>query len=318
MRRVVFFGSAAALLTLGFVFACSGDDPAATQTGADSSTPGVDSSSMPGVDSSVPAEDAGGVDSSTAADADADAGPPPYTPAVLGARMVLWLEGDSFKEIDGGVMWPDKSATGNDAFQDASARMPFLIEAGAEGGINGHSVVRFAGHEYLRIGDSPTLQWAADDFALYVVMRHENGATALPAYGIVYAKWTDTGPQFPGLFMWAGYPGSTGYETRLDVTQAIGSDSGLNDGTMRLVGTRRSGMSYELRVGGNQVSLLTDAGIEDPAAFNAAGLPAFIGGREAQIQQLQGDIAEIVAVKGTLTDLEQTTLEGYLAKKFGL
>jgi hypothetical protein len=62
----------------------------------------------------------------------------------------------------------------------------------------------------------------------------------------------DTRPQFPGLVMWASYPGSTGYVTTLDATQ------------------------------------------------------------------LQGDIAEIVAVKGTLTDLEQTTLEGYLKKKYGL
>jgi hypothetical protein len=312
MRRIILVGSVAVVLAMGFVFACSGDDPAVSQVTPDSATPGVDSS-KPGVDSSVPAD--GGVDSSTDPDADAA---PAYTPAVLGSRVVLWLEGDSFKGIDGGVMWPDKSGTGNNAFQDAGARMPALLDAGSEGGINGHGVVHFAGNEYLRIADSTTLQWAASDFAFYVVMRHLNGAVVLPDYAIVYSKWTDTGPEFPGFFMWASYPGSTGYVTRFNASQAIESDGGLNDGVMRLVGTRRAGMNYELRVSGTKVDGLTDASVPDPDAFNAAGLPAFIGGREAPIQQLQGDIAEIIAIKGTLTDPEQTTLEAYLKKKYGL
>lgn len=313
MRRAIFVGSAAVVLAMGFVFACGGDDPAVTPATADSAVPGVDSS-KPTVDSGMPLDS--GLDSST--DPDADAGPPAFTPAALGSRVVLWLEGDSFKPIDGGVMWPDKSGTGNDALQDTPARMPVLIDAGSEGGINGHGVVHFAGNEFLRIADSTTLQWAASDFAFYVVMRHLNGPVVAPDYAIVYSKWTDTGPEFPGFFMWASYPGSTGYVTRFNASQALESDSGLNDGVMRVVGTRRSGTNYELRVGGNQVDLLSDASVPDPDAFNAAGLPAFIGGREAAIQQLQGDIAEIIAVKGTLTDVEQTTLEGYLKKKYGL
>lgn len=311
MRKIVFVGAVSVMLAMGFVFACSNDDPAGTTpVTPDSATFSVDSS-KPGVDSSVPTD--GGV-----VDPDADAGPPAYTPATLGSRVVLWLEGDSFKGIDGGVMWPDKSGQGNDAFQDASTRMPALLDAGSEGGINGHGVVHFAGNEFLRIADSTTLQWAASDFAFYVVMRHLNGAVVSPNYAIVYSKWTDTPPEFPGFFMWASYPGSTGYVTRFNASQALESDGGLNDGVMRLVGTRRSGANYELRVSGTKVDMLSDASIPDPDAFNAAGMPAFIGGRDAPIQQLQGDIAEIVAIKGTLTDVEQTTLEAYLKKKYGL
>jgi hypothetical protein len=316
MRRVIFAGSAALAVAMGFVFACSSDDPAVAPTEADSAVPGVDSS-KPGVDSSVlPGVDSG-VDSSVE-DPDADAGPPAFTPADLGARVVLWLEGDSFASLDGGAVWPDKSGTGNNASQEAGARIPALIDAGSEGGINGHGVVHFGGNQYLQIADSTSLQWGGGDFAFYVVMRHANGDVVLPAYGIVYTKWTDTGPEFPGFFMWAGYPGSTGYVSRTAVSSALESDSGLNDGVMRLVGTRLSGMNYELRLSGNQVDLLSDASVPDQTAFSAAGLPAYIGGRPAAIQQLQGDIAEIIAVKGTLTDPEQTRLEGYLKKKYGL
>ena len=315
MRRVIVVGSACLFLAMGFVFACSSEDPAGGgQETPDSAAPTPDSS-KPAADSSTPTPDAG-IDSSKAPDA--DAAPPAFTPALLGSRVVLWLEADSFKSIDGGALWPDKSGTGNDAVQDAAARAPALIDAAADGAINGHGVVHFAGNEYLRIVDGTSLQWAASDFAFFVVMRHLNGPVVPPSYGIVYSKWTDTDPEYPGFFMWASYPGSTGYVTRLAASQAIQSDSGLNDGVMRLVGTRRNGKAYELRVSGKQVDLQPDSSIADPDAFNAAGLPAFIGGREAAIQQLQGDIAEIVAVKGTLTDPEQTRLEGYFKTKYGL
>ncbi len=316
MRRALVVGSVSVFLAMGFVFACGGDDPAVNgQETPDSATPTPDSPS-PHVDSSTPLPDAG-IDSSMAVDA-ADAAPPPFTPAALGTRVVLWLEADSFKSIDGGALWPDKSGTGNDAYQDAAARAPALIDAAADGAINGHGVVHFAGNEYLRITDGTSLQWAASDFGFYVVMRHLNGPANVPAYAIVYSKWTDTGPEFPGFFMWASYPASTGYVTRLAASQALASDSGLNDGVIRLVGTRRTGTAYELRVSGKQVDMQPDSSIADPAAFNAAGLPAYIGGREAAIQQLLGDIAEIVAVKGTLTDPEQTRLETYFKTKYGL
>lgn len=215
-------------------------------------------------------------------------------------------------------MWPDKSGTGNSAFQDASARMPFLLDGGSDAAVNGHGVVRFDGNQFLSITDSETLQWGTSDFGLYVVMRHLNGPAVLPTYAIVYGKWTDSYPEYPGFFMWANYPGSTGYATRLDATQVLKSDGGKNDGVTRLVGARKTGSNYELRLNSEQVDLQLDASVPDASAFNAPDGAAVIGGRPAATQQLHGDIAEIIAVKGTLTEQEQTALETYLKSKYGL
>lgn len=242
-----------------------------------------------------------------------------FTPATLGSRVVLWLEGDSYLVVDGGATWPDKSSAHNDALQDAAARAPSFIDAGLDGSVNGKGVVRFAGNQFLSILDNASLQWAESDFGFYVVMRHVNdGSTKLPDYAIVYGKWTDINPLYPGFFLWANYPGTTRYVARLDTNQLVRSDAGMNDGTVRLVGARRVGTELSLRVGGTEVEKISDASVPDALAFNAPGLPAVIGGRPAATQQLHGDIAEIIAVKGTLSDAEQTQLEAYLKSKYGL
>jgi len=302
------------LVGIGLVFACTGDETTDTPStpdatsGIDVNQPKPDSSTNPPVDA--------GSDTGTVADTGADTFVP-FTPAALGSRLVLWLEGDAFTDIGGSVKWPDKSGLGNDAFQDAATRMPAIVDASTDGAVNGHGVVRFAGNQFLAIADNVALQWAPGDFGFYIVMRHTNGTND---YGIGYAKWSDVGGLgFPGFFMWASYPqaGATGYVTRLDTQQAVLSDGGLNDGVARLVAARKVAGNLELRVQGNQVGMITDAGFPDASAFNAPGIPAVIGGRQGAIQALKGDIAEIIAVKGTLTDAEQTSVETYLKAKYG-
>jgi hypothetical protein len=176
----------------------------------------------------------------------------------------------------------------------------------------------------LQIADSTSLQWAAGDFTVYTVHRH---TTQLPGYAIVYAKWTDAFP-YPGFFLWANYPysapGSAGpqtasYVTRLDYNTEVYGDASAtyNDGMMRVVGSRLNGKMLELHVEGHLVSE-NDASVADPTGFNAANIPAYIGGRPGGGQDLTGDIAEIIAVKGSLTDAELANLEKYLAQKYGL
>lgn len=307
MRRALIALTTGLAVSAALLFACSDDatSPAAREE-ADSAAPQATTSpttAPTGTGTSTPPVDP----------------PAPFTPATLGSRLVLWLEGDAFKNVDGSVVWPDKSGAKNDAFQDASTRMPFLVDGGMDGSVNGHGVVRFSGNQFLSIVDNAGLQWGSSDFGFYIVMRHTNGAPNMPTYGIAYGKWTDTpAGGYPGFFMWASYPASTGYVARLDANQPVQSDGGMNDGQLRLVGARKVGSDFELRVGGAQVDRRADASVPDASAFDAPGLPAFIGGRPAQVQQLQGDIAEILAVKGTLSAGEQASLETYLKAKYGM
>ena len=49
----------------------------------------------------------------------------------------------------------------------------------------------------------------------------------------------------------------------------------------------------------------------------AGSWPLYIGGNE-QLQDMRGDIAEVIAVKGTVGAVDLASLEAYLAAKYGL
>ncbi|AKU96142.1 hypothetical protein AKJ09_02806 [Labilithrix luteola] len=290
-------------------YACGGGEATSTTTGADPSSPPSTTSTTPSNDSPAPVPDASGQD---AADAST-----PFSPQTLGSRLVLWLEADKdFGVVDGGLVWKDQSPQKNDAVQNDLLQQPAHLDGGDDASINHHGVVHFTGNEYLQIQDSDSLQWATSDYALYAVVRHTN---APAQYGIIYAKWTDVAP-FPGPFLWASYPHGekTGYVARIDTTREVFSDGGMNDNTYRIVGAHKAGTTLELRIGGEKVSELVDAGGYDESGFNAATLPAYVGGRPQPVQRLHGDIAELIAIKGTLSTADVAALEAFLKAKYDL
>jgi hypothetical protein len=207
---------------------------------------------------------------------------------------------------DGGTVWKDRSTFANDAKQDDNTHTPSRIDGGADGGLAKNGAIRFSGVEWLAIADNDTLRWGSSDFGLYAVVRHTNDPQAMQNnYAIVYGK---------------NYPFGTndGYVARLDTANVIHTDGGMNDNTLRLVGIRRTGNHLEMRVGGQPAGEVPDAGDVDAAAFDGVGQPALLGGRPGMVQMLKGDIAEIVGLKGTVSDPEQADLEAYLKSKYGL
>lgn len=312
MRRAGLFAGLSAVFILGAVYACSGDEPTIGSSGGDAGSSSSSSGSTSSSSSSSSSSSGGG----DAALPDSGDSGPSFTPASLTGRLVLWLKADAqYVVADGGVRWKDQSPASNDAVQDTAARVPAL--SAADAGVNGHPAVHFTGKEYLQIADNATIRWAQSDFAIYSVLRHVN---APPSYAIVYAKWTDVAP-FPGIFLWANYPGAgpnDGYVTRLDTNREILSDGGKNDGKPRVVGARKVGGRFELRIDGAKVGEIADAGGYDQTGFDSIGRPAFLGGRPELIQMLEGDVAELVGVKGTLSDAETTQLEAYLKGRYGL
>lgn len=124
----------------------------------------------------------------------------------------------------------------------------------------------------------------------------------------------------PRHVLWANYPAGVldGYTTRTDENRVVWTDGGHNDGTVRVVGVRKTGDKLEIRVGGTKIDELADAGGYDTTGFDAVGKPAYIGGRPALIQALVGDIAEVMAVKGNVSDAEQSKIESFLKTRYGL
>ncbi len=316
--RTIVLGASLSLLTIATIVACTGDgattDSSASQDGGhpDSSHPqAVDGSTGGGSDAGTQPTDSG-----KTADTGVDAGPlPPPPPSALGGRLVLWLSADKDFSTDGGfAVWKDQSSAGNDALQALGVSIPALFDGGA--GVGGKPALHFSGAQYLQIADTTSLQWAASDFSLFMVERHTNDPAV---YAILYTKWTDDGAQgFPGFFLWADYPTSSGIVTRLDTQNIVFGPDGGNDGVARVVGARKNGSDLQLYSGGKLVGEMADASVANPAEFNAATIPAYIGGRPQGIQMLQGDVAEVIGVKGTLSDKELADLHAYLKAKYNL
>ncbi len=93
------------------------------------------------------------------------------------------------------------------------------------------------------------------------------------------------------------------------------------DSTVHLVGARRTGSTLEIRVDGKVSGSMTNASVA--ADVSAVGWSGNIGQNGygtpgAENQQLHGDLAEEVAVRGSLTPEELSDLEGYLKSRYGL
>jgi hypothetical protein len=244
------------------------------------------------------------------------------TPADLGVRLVLWLDaGRSGASVNGtkvGV-WPDRSSSNNDARQSEDSRQPVYVASG----VHGLPALRFDGQStFLRIADATSLQWGLSPFAVFAVVR---GAPALGVNAMIYQK-SDADPPFlgPALLVNAAKPTASA-KASIQLHAGLYSNSilGVADTTPRLLVGRRYVTDVqtlvELRVNGNVVGTSVETA---PVSVDAPGRDAIIGHNGYQpspgFQAYEGDIAEICAVKGALTDDELWAMEAYLQTKYGL
>jgi hypothetical protein len=181
--------------------------------------------------------------------------------------------------------------------------------------------VRFDGTNYLVVADQPSLQFGTGDFVVAVAGRHTTPITSSWGYGLFYCKQEVPFP-FTGPMIVANTENHTTqaaaqvvYHTGIVYT----AQSGLNNGKpMLLVMHRRASgaqSSLEIRVDGATAGSQT--GSIYGTDVSAAGNPLTIGGTPAA-QDIVGDIAEVIAIKGAVADTDIDALEGYLKAKYGL
>ncbi len=252
-------------------------------------------------------------------DAAVDAGP--WTPARL-PGIVVWLSADQGVTTSNSHVstWLDRSGMNNNAAQLTAARQPTLVT----GAMNGQPVVRFDGAtSAMQITDSSTLQWGTDDFTIELVASWTNPTTGTFPYGLLVAKQNQAAP-YAGPSLWANFPTpsvDSVLGVQLDTTHYVRTAAhNLNDGNPRVYGGRRyGGTNLESRVDGAVDQMATLAAATD---ISAAGSPMFIGGQikpdNSLIQQLHGDIAEVVIVHGSITPADLAQLESYLKTKYAL
>jgi hypothetical protein len=182
--------------------------------------------------------------------------------------------------------------------------------------------------QHLIVADSPSLRIGQRDFVVEVVLRHTRplpssvagGYSASTSYGMLFGK-TLVPPPFEGIALFVNFPHPTpstkvGAQTSWN-NFAITTTDELNDGRPHLFGAHRDGTTLEVRLDGVEEARIENASDD----VSAVGMPAFIGAHPTDhgtVQQLQGDIAELVVIEGNITPRHFAQLEADLKKKYGL
>ncbi len=302
--------------------------------GTDSSQPTTDSST--GIDSSPAADSGAGADTSTVAQDSSTAsdGSGAWTPSALGSQLAFWLDPSSIQQGDGGVEggvagWNDLSGNGNDAYQHTTNQRPTYDP----GGPNGLPAVSFtpgaSGIACLLMNDAVSLQWGTGDFSIFAVIRGDSHASSL---SMLYQK---TGsPNFDGANFYLVNKGTTdGGTENLATIQVAGATflestpppSSFIDGSVHLIGGLRVGSTLQMRVDGvASSSTAADAGPEAGLNDNVSAVNSLVGigqnctNPASGFQQYAGDIAEMLAIQGTLSSSDLSSLEAYLMAKYAI
>jgi hypothetical protein len=255
-----------------------------------------------GTKDSAPTEDSG---------SDVDAAPA-WSPSQL-AGLSLWL--DAQKGVTGTTnvtAWADQSGQGNNFSQATAANQPALAAAA----INGLNALQFTGasDSFLEIEPlSASLTIATGDFAVVEVVAWDNvpADTQQIGYACLFVPSPTTG-------FFANNPGVPNASAYAQLGGAISSTATtLNDAHYHYVAMRRTGTTLESRADGVGATTTISAS----ANFTTGSIGAFIGGRipsEGANQALDGHLAEVVVVNGTLSDADLGTLESYFKTKFAL
>jgi hypothetical protein len=273
----------------------------------------VDSPTDAPVDSRMDAP----VDSRGDSPVDSPSDAPPWSPAML-SGLVLWLEGGSgLSLVDGGsaIEWLDRSGQHNDATTAAGA--PTINSTG----IAGQPAVSFNGSsDYLVVSDSTSLQLGTGDFAAAVVAAH---STPLSQYGMFYVKQNSGMFPYFGLALVANANSIGDLYAQLSLSgSAVSTASATyNDGhpfvfvAHRFTAGGSTTPTVAVRVNG------VESGSETAAVLgvdlSAPSYPVLIGGTPNG-QDVMGNIAAELVVKGPVSDGDIASLEAYLMGKYGL
>lgn len=249
--------------------------------------------------------------------------------------VVLWLDAAKGVTTNQGKVttWVDQSGNHNDASQQNANWQPSLVATGIDGLPSVHfnaGPPEGTSGTMLNIADSATLQWASGDYLIEVVTRYDNVPSATRTteaaigVGTLYSKQTQN-PALPadGIALFGNTPasdnagGTTAFSSFVYVSHGvINTTDGFNDGSARLLATQRTGGTIlALRVNGVQAATATVPSMNVDETAVGARLGA---SGDATNARLDGDIAEMIAVKGTISATDLETLETYLTSKYGL
>jgi hypothetical protein len=247
--------------------------------------------------------------------------------------LVLWLNGEKDVQTVGAKVtsWHDQSGNSNDAAETRDAAQPSLVQ----NVMHGRPAVHFTADPQapngkdLIIAPSSSLGWGPADFLVEVVAQYDNtlqqpdsGAEQAVGYGAFYTTITATPiDTATGVGLYANVPpignsaATTGFLAFAHGIAAPSSGNGYNNTTPHTFGMQRTAGNLTARLDGAVVGTQAIPVNADVGSSVGAQLGAI---ENAATQRLDGDIAEVIAVRGTIATSDLTGLEGYLRSKYTL
>jgi hypothetical protein len=226
--------------------------------------------------------------------------------------LVLWLdaaEGITTDEASRVSSWRDRSPLHHDAYQLRAASRP-LFEPAAGGG---RPAIKFGGGDakgmFLRVADSAKLQLGRDDFLLFVVATARNSPLV---FGTFLRKQSII-PPFNGLIVFVHEDKLSAQLRYADVVVST-PQAGLPAGAPFLLSVERQ-EARRLRI---RVNERAAEQMEVPSLdISGADQDLMIGshGEDLEVQQLDGDIFELMLLRGPVPERTRADLETYLRKK---
>jgi hypothetical protein len=250
--------------------------------------------------------------------------------------LVLWLDGAAgiVQNAMRVSSWADQSGNGNHAGQPTGSMQPVY----AATAIGKRACVHFDGAsndgQMLLVPDAPSLRFGTGDFLVVVVARYDNPVMPDWAHdsAAFFQKAAFMNPN-DGVWFFGNTPSwaimafdsvtSRMWGATYFAWHVTSQSDGYNDAAGRVFGFRRTGGVLELRAGGSPAGMANQGGTVD---VSAPGAPVRIGATggsgsgwpEAGVARLNGDICEIIAVKGSISAGDLSGIEGYLKGKYGL
>jgi hypothetical protein len=262
-----------------------------------------------------------------------------FNPAnVIG--LVLWLEADVTSSItlatpDAGpqkvTKWADQTSHANNAMglQQNFARNP-SVKANA---INKLPAVHFDQQgvnqltgQMLTVTDNAdgSLQWGTGDFFVAVVGDFDNNVAngQNEGVGLFYSKAVFSSGNTPpvGLYLYGNVPSSTVnpnvgmiFATASTANDFVTTTNAYNNGSAHLLAIRRRGAKLDLLVDGASVATSNSNTVDVTALKSNVRIGA---DGDANVYRLDGDIGEMLAVKGVLSQSDEQGLTAYLKAKW--
>ncbi len=237
------------------------------------------------------------------------------TTVTIAQQFVLWLKADAGVTADGNgfvSQWADQSGAGNNALQATNGSQPTLVS----GAINGQPAINFVnsatGDNELDCPHTPSLV-AVGDISFFVVLN----PSSVVQYNSIISKCAN-----PPV---ANFPAPFDYELSPTTGKARllrGNDGSADTVTGNANAVAGQTLILELVIKGtNGVcylngypngSALLQEGIQDQ------GNPVRIGRRESNDIWMNGYIAEILLMRGSVSTNERVAIETYLGRKYGI